>query len=161
MRSTPALDTSPSKNWARLEPVCRALLPLEESAAGKPSPRTLRMLVDALLCGDLAAGGLQLFLQLSGAGRRVDLFDDGRGLDPRQLKSVAVSRGVLTQEEADRLSDAEAQALIFRPGFSTAAGGARRLASCRSQSAAASKSAPATFGSGRHSKKPKKPVIRS
>ena len=36
------------------------------------------------------------------------------------MKAVAIKRGVITQTEADRLSEREAIDLIFRPGFSTA-----------------------------------------
>jgi sensor domain CHASE-containing protein/signal transduction histidine kinase len=70
--------------------------------------------------GKTEEGEVTLVVERDGGSLLVRVRDDGRGLDPRQLKSVAVSRGVLTQEEADHLSDAEAQALIFRPGFSTA-----------------------------------------
>jgi PAS domain S-box-containing protein len=50
----------------------------------------------------------------------ISLSDDGRGLDPDRLKSVACRKGVSTPGESDRLTKEEAYALIFRPGFSTA-----------------------------------------
>ncbi|MFZ5438888.1 MAG: chemotaxis protein CheW, partial [Myxococcota bacterium] len=50
----------------------------------------------------------------------IEVRDDGRGIDPGIVKRVAVSRGVISQAQADRLSDREASELIFRPGFSTA-----------------------------------------
>ncbi|MFD2330200.1 chemotaxis protein CheA [Cohnella sp. GCM10020058] len=46
--------------------------------------------------------------------------DDGAGIDPARMRSSAVSKGIITQEEADALGDREAIDLIFRPGFSTA-----------------------------------------
>jgi two-component system chemotaxis sensor kinase CheA len=49
----------------------------------------------------------------------VEVEDDGRGIDPDRLRSVAVSRGMLTKEEAARLTDNQAVELIFLPGFST------------------------------------------
>jgi sensor domain CHASE-containing protein/HPt (histidine-containing phosphotransfer) domain-containing protein/HAMP domain-containing protein len=50
----------------------------------------------------------------------ISLSDDGRGLDPERLKSVACRKGVITAEESGRLTKEEAYDLIFRPGFSTA-----------------------------------------
>ncbi len=50
----------------------------------------------------------------------ITVQDDGRGIDPQRTRRAAVSRGVMTSEEAARLSNDEAVALIFRPGFSTA-----------------------------------------
>ncbi|KKO54211.1 chemotaxis protein CheA [Paenibacillus sp. DMB20] len=46
--------------------------------------------------------------------------DDGAGIDPAKMRASAVSKGMLTQEEAELLSDREAVGLIFHPGFSTA-----------------------------------------
>ncbi|BEE05730.1 chemotaxis protein CheA [Aeromonas sp. S11(2024)] len=47
--------------------------------------------------------------------------DDGAGMDPEKLKSIAISRGVLDAETAARMSDNDAYNLIFAPGFSTKA----------------------------------------
>ncbi|MFB6272784.1 MAG: chemotaxis protein CheA [Salinibacter sp.] len=49
----------------------------------------------------------------------IEVEDDGAGLDPEVLREKAVDRGVLTEAEAEDLTDAEAQQLIFRPGFTT------------------------------------------
>jgi two-component system chemotaxis sensor kinase CheA len=51
----------------------------------------------------------------------IAIEDDGAGMDPEFLKMKAIEKGVITEREADQLSDKEAYALIFRPGFSTAA----------------------------------------
>lgn len=45
--------------------------------------------------------------------------DDGAGMDPEKLKSIAISRGVLDADSAARMSDNDAYNLIFAPGFST------------------------------------------
>lgn len=50
----------------------------------------------------------------------IEIEDDGKGMDPAHLREVAVRKGVLTRDAADRLSDREALNLIFAPGFSTA-----------------------------------------
>lgn len=45
--------------------------------------------------------------------------DDGAGMDADKLKRIAMDKGILDQDGADRMSDKEAYALIFAPGFST------------------------------------------
>ncbi|GGX50842.1 chemotaxis protein CheA [Saccharospirillum salsuginis] len=45
--------------------------------------------------------------------------DDGGGMNPDKLREIAVNRGVMDQEAADRLSNKECYNLIFAPGFST------------------------------------------
>lgn len=51
----------------------------------------------------------------------ITVEDDGPGIDPRRIKESAVRKGIITEDEAQKLSDREAVYLIFRPGFSTAA----------------------------------------
>ncbi|MGC7845508.1 chemotaxis protein CheW [Desulforudis sp. 1088] len=46
--------------------------------------------------------------------------DDGRGLKAEALKARALSMGLISREEADRMEDEDAYELIFLPGFSTA-----------------------------------------
>lgn len=50
----------------------------------------------------------------------ISIRDDGAGIDADKLRGSAVSKGLLSQTEARRLSDEEALQLIFKPGFSTA-----------------------------------------
>ncbi len=50
----------------------------------------------------------------------VSISDDGRGIDAARLKEKAISRGLITPEQAREMSDREALRLIFRPGFSMA-----------------------------------------
>lgn len=51
----------------------------------------------------------------------IQIDDDGKGLDVDMLKEKCLDKGLITQKEADNMSDKEAFALIFKPGFSTAA----------------------------------------
>lgn len=51
----------------------------------------------------------------------VEIADDGKGLDADVLKSKAIEKNLITEREADQMTDKEAFALIFKPGFSTAA----------------------------------------
>ncbi|WP_040157745.1 chemotaxis protein CheW [Mobilicoccus massiliensis] len=50
----------------------------------------------------------------------IEIIDDGAGINPDKVREKAVEKGVITREEADRMSDRDAQHLIFRAGFSTA-----------------------------------------
>ncbi len=51
----------------------------------------------------------------------IQINDDGRGLDPEKLKQKALEKGLISEKDAANMSDKEAYALIFKPGFSTAA----------------------------------------
>jgi two-component system chemotaxis sensor kinase CheA len=50
----------------------------------------------------------------------IQAIDDGKGMDPQKMRESAVNKGIMTQEEASKLSDTEAINLSFLPGFSTA-----------------------------------------
>ena len=50
----------------------------------------------------------------------ITVKDDGRGIDPVKVRRAAVSRGMLSEEDAARLDDDEAVTLIFLPNLSTA-----------------------------------------
>ena len=76
--------------------------PDDRQTAGKPREAVLR--VAAVHLGDKV---------------RIDVSDDGRGIDRRFVMEKAVSKGVITREQAARLSDQDALELIFHPGFST------------------------------------------
>lgn len=47
--------------------------------------------------------------------------DDGAGMDANKLKEIAIKKGLLDQDSAERMTDKEAYSLIFAPGFSTKA----------------------------------------
>ena len=49
----------------------------------------------------------------------IDVFDDGHGFNLEKIKDRAVSRGFLTQEEIDSMSDEAIMNIIFWPGFTT------------------------------------------
>ena len=50
----------------------------------------------------------------------IEIIDDGGGIDPEKIKGIALSKNVITQEQADRMGDRELINLIFAAGFSTA-----------------------------------------
>ncbi|MFC3957410.1 ATP-binding protein [Halovivax cerinus] len=51
---------------------------------------------------------------------RIEISDDGRGIDADRLRDEAVEADILSREEADELSDDEAYDLVFHSGLSTA-----------------------------------------
>ena len=51
----------------------------------------------------------------------VEITDDGKGMDPAEVRRKAVERGLVRREVADTMSDAQVLRFIFEPGFSTAA----------------------------------------
>jgi two-component system chemotaxis sensor kinase CheA len=49
----------------------------------------------------------------------IEIIDDGKGIDIDKLKKTAIKKGLISQEEADKMSDEAATNIIFMPGFST------------------------------------------
>ena len=76
--------------------------PAERSAAGKSEEGLLR--VAAIHLGDKV---------------QIDVRDDGRGMNPHKILGIALSKGLLGESDAARLSEREMLDLIFLPGFST------------------------------------------
>ena len=77
-------------------------LPADRKMLGKPETATLR--VAAIHLGDKV---------------RIEVADDGKGIDRHVVVRKAVEKGLISPEEAARLSDQDAVNLIFQPGFST------------------------------------------
>lgn len=71
--------------------------------------------------GKPETGTIQLKAYHEGNHIVIQIIDDGKGLDSDMLKTKAMEKGLITEKEADTMSDKEAYGLIFRPGFSTAA----------------------------------------
>ena len=69
--------------------------------------------------GKSPVGTIRLSASQEGDHILLLIEDDGAGMDPEKLKSIAIKRGVLDPEVASRMSDTEAYNLIFAPGFST------------------------------------------
>jgi two-component system chemotaxis sensor kinase CheA len=76
--------------------------PEEREASGKPR-----------------GGKVVLSAEQEGDHILLSISDDGKGMDPQVLRNIAVKRGVMDKDAADRLSDTECYNLIFAPGFST------------------------------------------
>ena len=77
--------------------------PLERKAAGKPERGTIR-----------------LNAYHEGGTITIEIADDGRGLDYAAIRRKAVERGLASEVDVERMSEAQIAKFIFHPGFSTA-----------------------------------------
>jgi len=69
--------------------------------------------------GKSRGGRVILSAEQEGDHILLSISDDGKGMDPNVLRAIAVKRGVMDKDAADRLSDSDCYNLIFAPGFST------------------------------------------
>ncbi len=76
--------------------------PEQREAAGKPRAGTV------ILTAEQEGDHILLLIQ-----------DDGKGMNPDNLRNAAVEKGMMDAETAARLEDRECFNLIFAPGFST------------------------------------------
>jgi len=96
---------------------------------GEPLMHLVRNAVDhgiepadeRLPAGKAARGTIYLNAYHQGTQVVIEVRDDGRGMDPVDLRARALEKGLLKPDEARRLSDQETLNLIFESGFSTAA----------------------------------------
>ena len=70
--------------------------------------------------GKPETGLIQLKAYNEGNHIVIEITDDGKGLDADLLRTKAIEKGMITEREADAMSDKEAFALIFKPSLSTA-----------------------------------------
>jgi two-component system chemotaxis sensor kinase CheA len=70
--------------------------------------------------GKPRAGKLRLRAHHEGGSVIIEVRDDGGGLDQERIIDRALEAGLITKEQGLRLSRQEIEALVFRPGFSTA-----------------------------------------
>jgi sensor domain CHASE-containing protein/signal transduction histidine kinase len=76
---------------------------------------------DRIAAGKPAEGTVTLHVETIDDALVIRLSDDGRGIDPEKLKSVAIAKGMFSVADADRLNRHEILEFIYHPGFTTAA----------------------------------------
>jgi len=99
-----------------LDAIAEPLTHLVRNAVGhgiEPSAERVR-------AGKRPQGTLRLNAYHQGNQVVIEVSDDGHGIDVQKVRQRALLQGLLTAEEADRLTEAETLDMIFRPGFSTA-----------------------------------------
>lgn len=72
-----------------------------------------------LAAGKNETGAIRLAASRAEEGILIEVEDDGAGIDVEQVKKVAVSKGVITAEEAANLTGTAAFDVLFQPGFSS------------------------------------------
>lgn len=78
-------------------------MPEERTAKGKPATGTVHLRA--------FHSGNQVFIEIE---------DDGRGIDRNKVLEKAIKSGIVSAEQAEKLSDEEVYQLLFASGFSTA-----------------------------------------
>jgi two-component system chemotaxis sensor kinase CheA len=78
-------------------------MPATRRAAGKPERGTIR-----------------LSARHEGGHIVIDVSDDGAGLNTERIKAAAIARGLASEAQIDKMSEAQIQKFIFVAGFSTA-----------------------------------------
>jgi two-component system chemotaxis sensor kinase CheA len=74
-----------------------------------------------LAAGKPAEGTLSLRAFHEGGQVNIEISDDGAGIDPARIRAKAIEKGLITTQQAERMSQHEIISLVFKPGFSTAA----------------------------------------
>lgn len=74
---------------------------------------------DRIIAGKPEVGTITVKAERSGGQLWVEVRDDGKGLDPVALKNKAIEKGLISELEAQSLTNTEAFNLIFKSGFST------------------------------------------
>jgi len=69
--------------------------------------------------GKAAAGTIRLALSHAAGRVRLQVSDDGAGIDPQRVLQVAIERQLISSDQAQQLSVNEALEWVFHPGFST------------------------------------------
>lgn len=69
--------------------------------------------------GKSAIGRINLRAGYQGNYVLIEIIDDGKGLNPDEIKLKAVKKGLITVEQIETLNNEDALQLIFAPGFST------------------------------------------
>ena len=76
---------------------------------------------ERVAAGKNPVGRIRLSARHEGGAIVIEMSDDGRGLNAAKIRAKAVANGLISAAQAEAMGDAEARAMIFLPGFSTAA----------------------------------------
>ncbi|ASR47946.1 MULTISPECIES: chemotaxis protein CheA [Paenibacillus] len=81
----------------------------------------IESVADRIAAGKPETGTVQLRAFHSGNNVFIEIEDDGNGINREKVLNSAISKGILTEEQAAVMTDEEAYQVLFAPGFSTAA----------------------------------------
>lgn len=69
--------------------------------------------------GKNPVGSIYLNAYQDGNSVVIEVKDDGGGIDIEKVKKVAIQKGVITEEQAQRMEDKDVIDILFKPSFST------------------------------------------
>jgi two-component system, chemotaxis family, sensor kinase CheA len=81
----------------------------------------LETTADRVKAGKPEQGTIRLSAYHEGGHIIICIADNGRGLDTDRIKAKALSNGLVTEAELEKMSEGQIHKFIFAPGFSTAA----------------------------------------
>jgi two-component system chemotaxis sensor kinase CheA len=73
-----------------------------------------------MACGKPVEGRLKLRALHESGQVIIEVGEDGAGIDHERVREVAIERGIITSEQASRMTENDLSKLVFRAGFSTA-----------------------------------------
>jgi two-component system, chemotaxis family, sensor kinase CheA len=76
---------------------------------------------ERVACGKPEQGIIRLSAYHEGGHIIICIADNGRGLNTGKIKAKAVSNGLVTEADLEKMTEAQIHRFIFAPGFSTAA----------------------------------------
>jgi two-component system chemotaxis sensor kinase CheA len=71
------------------------------------------------VAGKPRCGKILLRASRSGNHITLEIRDDGRGLDPAEIRQTAIKQGLYSAEQLAQMTDPQIQAIIMAPGFTT------------------------------------------
>lgn len=75
---------------------------------------------DRIKAGKPEVGSIFLDAYQDGNNVVIEVRDDGAGIDLEKVKNKAIEKGVITDEQAETMTDNDLISLLFKPSFSTA-----------------------------------------
>ncbi|MEI6863331.1 MAG: chemotaxis protein CheA, partial [Candidatus Omnitrophota bacterium] len=75
--------------------------------------------VDRVSHGKSKAGNITLSAYQLGSQVMIEVSDDGRGIDSKKVKEVAVAKGIIQKDHVDDIAEEQLLQIIFAPGFTT------------------------------------------
>ena len=79
----------------------------------------LELPAERLALGKQEVGNLEITMEAAEKGFKILIADDGAGIDAEMIKAKALAKRLITEEQAQTMTQDELAKLIFQPGFTT------------------------------------------
>ncbi len=122
MASRPRQNAPPAARASRAPSACRPITrAATSSSASHSADHGLETPAERTASGKGEQGTIRLSAYHEGGHIIICIADNGRGLNTEKIKAKAVSSGLVTEAELEKMTEAQIHKFIFAPGFSTAA----------------------------------------